>query len=114
MARFYSNENFPLQCVEELRRLGHDVLTSFEAGNANRAVPDEEVLSFAAQESRILLTQNRRHFLTLHIRKVVEHAGIIICTFDPNSRRFAESVHRTVEQNEAMKGNLFRVVRPSQ
>ena len=47
MARFYSNENFPLQTVIELRLLGHDVLTSFEAGNANQAVPDEEVLSFS-------------------------------------------------------------------
>ena len=26
MARFYANENFPLPTVEELRRLGHDVL----------------------------------------------------------------------------------------
>lgn len=47
MARFYSNENFPLPVVEQLRKLGHDVLTSYEAGNANRSVPDREVLAFA-------------------------------------------------------------------
>ena len=35
MARFYSNENFPKRVVEELRRLGHDVLTSYEAGRAS-------------------------------------------------------------------------------
>ena len=46
MARFYSNENFPIQTVRALRRLGHDVLTSHDAGNANRSVPDEEVLQF--------------------------------------------------------------------
>jgi hypothetical protein len=34
MARLYSNENFPRRVVEELRRLGHDVLISFEAGRA--------------------------------------------------------------------------------
>lgn len=28
MALLYSNENFPRRVVEELRRLGHDVLTS--------------------------------------------------------------------------------------
>ena len=39
MARFYSNENIALQVVMELRRLGHDVLTSKDAGNANSAVP---------------------------------------------------------------------------
>lgn len=68
MARFYANENFPLQTVQELRRLGHDVLTSLEAGYANRSVPDEEVLAFAAGEQRVLLTQNRLHFLRLHRR----------------------------------------------
>ena len=28
MARLYANENFPLPVVNELRRLGHDVLTT--------------------------------------------------------------------------------------
>ena len=41
MARLYSNENFPLPVVEELRRLGHSVLTIQETGKANQAVPDE-------------------------------------------------------------------------
>ncbi len=44
MARFYSNENFPLPVVEELRRLGHDVLTIQETGKAGQAVTDEMVL----------------------------------------------------------------------
>lgn len=43
MARLYSNENFASGVVQELRRLGHDVLTSQEAGNAGRRVPDNEV-----------------------------------------------------------------------
>jgi len=47
MARLYANENFPLPAVEELRRLGHDVLTSYESGRAGQAVPDEDVLAFA-------------------------------------------------------------------
>ena len=55
MARFYSNENVALQVVVGLRRLGHDVLTSLEAGNANAAVKDTEVLAFATNEGRILL-----------------------------------------------------------
>jgi hypothetical protein len=37
----------------ERRRLGHDVLTSLDAGRANFAVPDLEVLGFAAAEGRI-------------------------------------------------------------
>ena len=42
MARFYTNENVPVQVVAELRRMGHDVVTSLDAGNANSAVPDAE------------------------------------------------------------------------
>jgi len=38
VARMYSNENFPLPVVEELRRLGHDVLTIQETGKAGQAV----------------------------------------------------------------------------
>jgi len=55
VARFYSNENIALQLVMELRRLGHDVLTSLDAGNANSAVPDSEVLAFATAEGPSLL-----------------------------------------------------------
>ncbi|HXB68895.1 MAG TPA: DUF5615 family PIN-like protein [Candidatus Acidoferrales bacterium] len=69
MAHFYTNENIPVQVVTELRRLGHDVITSLDAGRANSAVPDAEVLAFAAADGRILLTHNRRHFLRLHQHK---------------------------------------------
>jgi hypothetical protein len=47
MARLYPNENFPLPVVEELRRLGHDTLTSRDAGKSGQAMPDEEVLRLA-------------------------------------------------------------------
>jgi Domain of unknown function (DUF5615) len=43
-----------------------------DAGRANSAVPDLEVLGFAAEEGRILLSHNRRHFLRLH-----RHQGAI-------------------------------------
>jgi hypothetical protein len=45
MAHFYSNENFPLPVVDELRKKGHNVLTIQETGKANQAMSDEEVLS---------------------------------------------------------------------
>lgn len=63
MARLYADENFPLPVVQALRRLGHDVLTSLDAGNAGRAVPDDEVLAFAVAGGRAVLTLNRRHFV---------------------------------------------------
>jgi hypothetical protein len=47
MARLYANENFPLPVVEELRKLGHNVLTTFDVGKAGLALPDESVSAFA-------------------------------------------------------------------
>jgi hypothetical protein len=77
MGRLYSNENFPLPVVERLRALGHDVLTIQEAGKADQALPDEEVLAFASREQRALLTLNRLHFIRLH-RQQPGHAGIVV------------------------------------
>ncbi len=111
MAKFYSNENFPLPAVLALRSLGYDVLTSLEAGNANQSTPDEDVLAFAAQHQRILLTLNRLHFFRLH-RIAPDHSGIIACTFDPNYADLANRISEACQQNEPMKGKLVRVNRP--
>lgn len=75
MSSLYSNENVALRLVESLRRLGHDVLTSREAGNANLGIPDIDVLAFAFAERRIVLTGNRQGFHRLHLKEF-EHAGI--------------------------------------
>ncbi len=40
-----SNENYPYATVLELRRLGHDVLTSVGAGQANQRIPDDRVVA---------------------------------------------------------------------
>lgn len=111
MVRIYANENFPLPVVEELWRLGHDTLTSREAGNVGRAVPDDEVLAFAVAEQRILLTLNRLHFIRLH-RMTPVHAGIIICTFDPDFIGQAGRIDRLLQGTEVLAGQLLRVNRP--
>ncbi len=112
MVRFNSNENLPFQVVLELRALGHDVLTSFEAGRANAAMPDADVLAFAAAEGRILLTNNRRHSIALHNERSVDHAGIAVCTYDPDLAAQARRIHDAVAGEPAMKGKLVRVNRP--
>jgi hypothetical protein len=83
MARCYASENFPFPAVEALRGLGHDVLTTVESGRAGQAIPDANVLGFAVAEDRIVITLNRRHFIRLH-HTTPTHAGIIVCTFDPD------------------------------
>jgi hypothetical protein len=59
--------------------MGHDVLTSYDAGNANKCVSDVEVIEFAPAQRRITLTANRKHFIKLH-RDGLDHAGIVVFT----------------------------------
>jgi hypothetical protein len=110
MARLYSNENFPLPVVEKLRALGHDVLTIQEAGKADQALPDTEVLAFATREHRAVLTLNRLHFIRLH-RQQPAHAGIIVCTFDLDFDAQAERIHKAIAGQTALTGQLLRVNR---
>jgi predicted nuclease of predicted toxin-antitoxin system len=112
MARFYSNENFPLPVVEKLRALGHDVLTIQEAGRADQALPDNEVLKFAINENRAVLTLNRRHFIRLH-QDQPQHAGIIVCTVDPDFAGQAERIHEAIRAQSSLSGQLLRVNRLS-
>jgi len=111
MARFYSNENFPLPVVEELRKLGHDVLTTEDAGKSDRAIPDEAILSFSTSENRTVLTFNRKHFIRLH-KTGIEHAGIIVCTFDIDFKGLALRIDDAVKTEENLCGQLFRINRP--
>ena len=113
MARFYANENIAQPVVKELRRLGHDVLTSMEAGRANSSVPDSEVLGFAAAEGRILLSHNRLHFIRLHHLWTKGHAGIVLCTVDPDFRSLAQHINTALAAKPDMSNQLVRINRPS-
>lgn len=115
MARCYSNENFPHHVVRELRNLGHDVLTSLDAGQANRRIPDDEVLAFAVTEARVLLTQNRRDFLRLHNTGRVPHCRIVLSTADEDFAGQAQRIHDALTGAGAdLRNMLVRVNRPAQ
>jgi hypothetical protein len=49
--KFYSNENFHLGAVEQLRSLGYDVLTSLEAGRANQRIPTMKIVELSPREN---------------------------------------------------------------
>jgi hypothetical protein len=110
MAQLYADENFPLPVVEELRRLGHNVLTMYEDGKAGQSIPDDEVLALASGSDRAILTINRKHFIRLH-RQYPEHAGIVACTFDPDFGGQAGRIHGVVESTGELIGQLIRVNR---
>jgi predicted nuclease of predicted toxin-antitoxin system len=112
VARLYANENFPRQVVEALRTLGHDVLTTADAGKADQAIPDGEVLEFAVRERRIIVTPNRRDFIRLH-RERGDHSRIIVCTVDSDFVGQASRIDRAIADADGMDGRLLRVNRPA-
>jgi hypothetical protein len=109
--RFYADENFRRPVVEQLRALGHDVLTARMAGNAGQGIPDEDVVRFAAADRRAVLTLNRRDFIRIHARDP-GHAGIVVCTEDPDAGRQANRIHAAVAGIGDASGQLIRVNRP--
>jgi hypothetical protein len=114
MARLFADENFPLPVVDELRQLGHDVLTIQEAGLANQRFPDDAVLDFAKEADRAVVTLNRKHFVRLH-KKSSHHKGIIVCSIDLDFAGQAGRIHKAVEQGEShsLDEKLIRINRPA-
>jgi Domain of unknown function (DUF5615) len=113
MARLYTNENFYYAVVEILQQFGHDVLTTKAAGNANKGIPDEDVLAFAIAENRIVVTFNYNHFKRLH-RFVPEHCGIMICSEDKDYQGLANRIHKELEDSFGdLTNQLVRINRPN-
>lgn len=110
MALLYTNENFPQPAVIELRRLGHDVTTTHEAGNSNASVSDLDVVRFAAGAGRVVVTLNRRDFIKIH-RTGVRHAGIVVCTVDPEYFALAARIDQALAGRVSMANELVRVER---
>ena len=111
MARLYGDEDFSYPVVEELRRLGHDVLTAQEAGRGNLSVTDSAVLAFAIVQDRALLTFNPRHFINLH-RRVSSHRGIVVCTRDDDVLGLALRIHQAIVSCHILDRQLLRINRP--
>ena len=83
MASLYADESFPLPVVEALRNLGHDVLTL-----------------------------DRWDFIGLHAR-LPRHAGIVVCTADPDVDRQATAIDAGIRNATSLPGALLRVNRPA-
>lgn len=114
MARLHSNENLAIDLVEALRQFNHDILSSYDAGQANQGIPDDEVLEYATLNDRSVITFNRDDFVALH-RNGINHAGIIICKDDRDYLGQAQALHEYLEvQVNRLHNRLIRVQRQNQ
>ena len=111
MARLLlADENFPFPTVENLRNLGHDVVTLLELGKADQALPDDEVLKLATELKRAILTFNRKDFIKLHALND-QHSGIIVCKMDVNFSRLARNIDQSISKMSSLKRQLIRINR---
>ena len=79
VARLYFDEDADARLAEALRRRGYDVETTVAAGLLEAS--DEEQLTYAASQQRVLVTHNIKHFPDVHaawIEAGKVHWGIII------------------------------------
>ena len=106
MARLYADEQFPKPVVENLRALGHNILTVQEAGKTG--LPDEDVLNFAIRENRAVLTLNRRDFFQLHNLNP-DHTGIIACSQDDDWVRLTDNINQAIAASDRLQGQVIRV-----
>jgi hypothetical protein len=112
--RFYADENFPLAMVLIFRRRGYDVLTSYEANQANRGLPDLEVLKFATTLGRVMITENREDFIQLH-QGGHPHAGIVLCKVDRDYEGKVGVLHEFLQQqDQSLSRRLIRLFKQNQ
>ncbi len=76
MLLYYFDEHMQPAIAKQLRQRGIDVLTTQEAGRANKKFDDPDQLAYATSLGRVLVTQERREFGPLAGKQL--HAGIII------------------------------------
>ena len=113
MFKFYGNENLASIIVEKLRELGYDVLTSYEAGNANQGIPDLGVLGYATADNRIVISFNRDDFVVLH-KSGINHAGIVVCKDDRDYVNQVRVLHAYLLEQQSLENRLIRIQKQNQ
>jgi len=112
MARLYADEDFPFPVVVRLRQLGHDVITTLEAGRASQGIADPDHLAYATTLGRAILVRNRKDYVPLH-RRSTHHAGIISITDDADVDGQARRIDAAIIGQSTLAGQHVRVNRPS-
>jgi predicted nuclease of predicted toxin-antitoxin system len=105
---FYSNENFALDMVKILRKLGHTVITSYDAGQANQAISDNEVLNYATQNNLAVITFNRDDFIELH-NQSIKHSEILICKTNRDCQSQINFLHDYLQTQNSLPNRLIRI-----
>jgi len=77
----------------------------------NQSIIDPQILARATELGRAILTLNRLDFKRLHAH-TAGHAGIIICTEDPDRIGQARRIAEAIAEAGDLRAKLIRVYRP--
>jgi hypothetical protein len=100
--RLYTDEDVDVHLAEQLRRLGYDVVSCREAGNAAQGRADEWQLEYATRDGRAILIHNIAHYVPIDTAWKAAgrpHRGIIAV---PQSTSLRELIRRVVAHLEAV------------
>jgi predicted nuclease of predicted toxin-antitoxin system len=96
--RFLTDENFPQASVHRLREAGHDV---FDVTEKMPGATDIEVLTYAAEDARILLTFDRDYGELIYRQKRPVPKGVVFLRIPP---AFPLQPAETLLSMEKLKG----------
>lgn len=111
VARFFTDEHISSDLVRRLRVLGHDVLMAREAGRADLGIGDPDVLTWATQQGRAVLTINNWDYRKQHLRGQ-KHAGVVSITDDRDEAAQAARVDAAVRALPSLENQYLRVTKP--
>jgi predicted nuclease of predicted toxin-antitoxin system len=113
--RFLLDEDISYRVADGLRRRGVDAVSVYEVDRANRRIPDDEQLVYAAREGRVLVTYNRNDYQALDGQWRADgrsHAGIIWCSERTIPRRAVGDLVRALEVASSLYGSLESLCLP--
>ena len=108
MMRFIADENFPLPSVKRLRSAGHDVSAVIRD---TPGAADDDIMSRAAQQGRIVLTFDRDFGELIFRPKLPVPPGVVYFRFDPlTPEQPADYLLRLLATSELSLEGRFTVV----
>ena len=117
--RFLLDEDMSDRVAIGLRARDVDAISVHEIDRANRKLPDEEQLAFAAEQGRVIVTYNRADYQALDAAWRIEgrqHAGIFWCSERTLPRRAIGDLIRALaamaQEQATLEGLCLPLPRP--
>ena len=114
--KIFVDENIPLETIEALKNMGHDVLDI--RGTDKEGIPDEEIWEIVLKEKRLLISTDKGFS---QYRDDIHYGVLMICLKKPNRERIHRRIMGALSQfkeNEwiglmvMMKDNVQSIWRP--